>query len=86
MGLISHLFNYVSLFTGSLITRTASCVWLLCMVKYAGNHPTVQEMLKPIQAAFSQALTESQQFMQEVAAKGNTQRYFSFYLFLNLFA
>ena len=55
---------------GSVLSRSAGCTWLLCLVKFAGSHSAVQAALSSIQAAFSAALTEADQFTQECAAKG----------------
>ncbi len=57
---------------GSVVTRSAACTWLLCIVKFAGDAAVVQKSLTSIQSAFTHCLTESNQFIQEVAAKGNT--------------
>jgi hypothetical protein len=49
---------------GSQVSRSAACTWLLCAVKYCGNHSFLQTQLPRIQHAFSALLTESNQFTQ----------------------
>lgn len=78
MTAIEHILNkilYEHIPKGSLIARTSASIWLLCLVKFAPDHPRVHQLLPQIQMAFSQGLTESQQFLQEVAAKGLSQLY-----------
>eukprot|EP00457_Paulinella_chromatophora_P000187 gb/GEZN01000187.1/.p1 GENE.gb/GEZN01000187.1/~~gb/GEZN01000187.1/.p1 ORF type:complete len:1967 (+),score=435.69 gb/GEZN01000187.1/:681-5903(+) len=55
---------------GSKNARGAACVWLLCLVRFQGSHPLVRSQLPRIQKAFSFALGEEDQFIQECAAKG----------------
>lgn len=55
---------------GSALQRAAASTWLLCIVKFAWSLPAVMANFQRIQASFSVALTDSNQFVQEVAAKG----------------
>jgi len=55
---------------GSAAQRSSATVWLLCLCKFAWDLPAVPQSFERIQAAFSVALTDSSQFVQEVAAKG----------------
>ncbi|XP_058950151.2 proteasome adapter and scaffold protein ECM29 isoform X1 [Pocillopora verrucosa] len=50
--------------------RQASCIWLLSLVKYSGNHKVVQANLKEIQMVFMNMLAETDDLTQEVASKG----------------
>ncbi|CAH3027447.1 unnamed protein product [Porites evermanni] len=50
--------------------RQASCIWLLSLVKYSGNHNVVQANLKEIQMVFMNMLSETDDLTQEVASKG----------------
>ncbi|XP_020896453.1 proteasome adapter and scaffold protein ECM29 [Exaiptasia diaphana] len=50
--------------------RQASCVWLLALVKYSGNHSAIQNDLRRIQMTFMSFLAESDELTQEVASKG----------------
>ena len=70
MGHILHRILNQFLLRGSLVQRTASVTWLLCVVRFSGYHPLVQSSLGDVQAAFSRSLTESKQYIQEVASKG----------------
>jgi proteasome component ECM29 len=55
---------------GSMVQRSSCCVWLLCLVKFSGENIVIQRMLPTIQQSFTLALTDSNQFTQECAAKG----------------
>jgi hypothetical protein len=46
---------------GSVVVRSSACTWLLCVVRFVGKHSAVQRRLSTIQAAFSRALSESNQ-------------------------
>ncbi|XP_048584699.1 proteasome adapter and scaffold protein ECM29 isoform X2 [Nematostella vectensis] len=50
--------------------RQASCVWLLSLVKYSGQHSAIKENLKHIQMTFMDMLAETDDLTQEVASKG----------------
>lgn len=50
--------------------RQASCIWLLSLVKYSGDHKVVQANLKEIQMVFMNMLAETDDLTQEVASKG----------------
>ncbi|XP_078353041.1 LOW QUALITY PROTEIN: proteasome adapter and scaffold protein ECM29-like [Oculina patagonica] len=50
--------------------RQASCIWLLSLVKYSGDHKVVQAKLKEIQMVFMNMLAETDDLTQEVASKG----------------
>lgn len=51
--------------------RAAAAIWLLCILKSAGSaSPAIKRQLKKIQAAFSHLLAESNEVVQEAAAKG----------------
>lgn len=50
--------------------RQASCIWLLSLVKYSGDHKVVQANLKGIQMVFMNMLAEADDLTQEVASKG----------------
>eukprot|EP01114_Cavostelium_apophysatum_P005403 TRINITY_DN1633_c0_g5_i1.p1 TRINITY_DN1633_c0_g5~~TRINITY_DN1633_c0_g5_i1.p1 ORF type:complete len:992 (-),score=360.72 TRINITY_DN1633_c0_g5_i1:43-3018(-) len=51
-------------------TRSASAVWLLSIVKYCGKHSVVQAELPTIQQLFSFLLSDPNEVVQEVAARG----------------
>ncbi|KAL2973237.1 hypothetical protein AAZX31_14G035700 [Glycine max] len=50
--------------------RCAGTVWLVSLIKYCGNHPTIQQMLPEIQEAFSHLLGEQNELTQELASQG----------------
>lgn len=50
--------------------RTAGCIWLLSLVKYAGQNKTVKDELLTIQGAFSSLLGDINDITQEVASRG----------------
>ena len=68
-------FSVEKLSKGSQIERAAACTWILCLIKYAGTHPTIQAALHVLQQTLSVALTDSNQFTQECAAKAMSQLY-----------
>lgn len=55
---------------GGQVERASAVTWLLCVCKFASRHPLIAARLTDIQAGFIRALSESQQLVQEVAAKG----------------
>ncbi len=50
--------------------RAAGSVFLLCLVKYAPEHPLVQARLRSLQQHFTYMLSEKNELMQEVGSKG----------------
>ena len=52
---------------GSQVARAASCTWLLCVIKYSKHLPS--SSYPALQAVLTLALTDSNQFTQEAAAK-----------------
>ena len=52
---------------GSQVARAASCTWLLCVIKYSQHLPS--SSYPALQAVLTLALTDSNQFTQEAAAK-----------------
>nr|KYP73231.1 Proteasome-associated protein ECM29 isogeny [Cajanus cajan] len=50
--------------------RCAGTVWLVSLLKYCGNHPTIQQMLPEIQEAFSHLIGEQNELTQELASQG----------------
>ena len=63
--ILSH--SMVQLSKGSQVARAASCTWLLCLIKYSQHLPATS--YPPLQAVLTTALTDSNQFTQEAAAK-----------------
>ena len=60
-------FSLEQLSKGSQVARSASCTWLLCVIKYSRHLPT--SSYPAMQAVLTLALTDSNQFTQEAAAK-----------------
>ncbi|KAJ3082397.1 hypothetical protein HK102_001737 [Quaeritorhiza haematococci] len=55
---------------GRPVVRKAVCVWMLCLVKYCGEHVKIKTNLAKIHSAFSSLLADRDEFTQEVASKG----------------
>ena len=68
LSILPRLFKLIN--HGSALQRTGACTWLLCLVKFCWALPAIPLSFAQIQGAFSVALTDSNQFVQEVAAKG----------------
>lgn len=66
--ILPRLFRLIA--HGSSVQRSASCIWLLSLVKFLPKHPALKFFFAQIQASFTVALTDSNQLVQEVAAKG----------------
>lgn len=52
------------------VTRTPASIWLLALLKHSGNHPLIVSQLSKIQRVFSLLLADTNEIVQEVAAKG----------------
>ncbi|QPG73233.1 hypothetical protein FOA43_000540 [Brettanomyces nanus] len=50
--------------------RKAACIWLLSMVQYCGDSPSIKSKLSEIQVAFMRFLTDSEDLIQESASRG----------------
>lgn len=50
--------------------RQTTCVWLLALLKHAGQHPDVQNFLNGIQMVFMGMLADINEVTQEVASRG----------------
>lgn len=72
-AILPRLFKLIG--HGSSLQRTAASTWLLCLVKFSFDQPAILFNFEKIQSAFSVALTDSNQFIQEVAAKGMSVLY-----------
>ena len=66
---MQRILNYSmeQLSKGSQVARAASCTWLLCAIKYSKHLPSTS--YPALQAVLTLALTDSNQFTQEAAAK-----------------
>ncbi|KAL2316898.1 hypothetical protein Fmac_030774 [Flemingia macrophylla] len=68
-AIIKKLFD-VLLYSSRKEERCSGTVWLVSLLKYCGNHPTIQQMLPEIQEAFSHLLGEQNELTQELASQG----------------
>ncbi|CAJ1971242.1 unnamed protein product [Sphenostylis stenocarpa] len=68
-AITKNLFD-VLLFSSRKEERCAGTVWLVSLIKYCSNHPTIQQMLPEIQEAFSHLLGEQNELTQELASQG----------------
>ncbi|KAK7300265.1 hypothetical protein RJT34_11106 [Clitoria ternatea] len=68
-AIVKKLFD-VLLYSSRKEERCAGTVWLVSLIKYCGNHPTIQQMLPEIQEAFSHLLGEQNELTQELASQG----------------
>ncbi|KAF3545684.1 hypothetical protein DY000_02010565 [Brassica cretica] len=50
--------------------RCAGTVWMLSLIMYCGQHPSIQLMLPKIQEAFSHLLGDQNELTQELASQG----------------
>ncbi|KAF9969044.1 hypothetical protein BGZ73_008786, partial [Actinomortierella ambigua] len=50
--------------------KKAACVWLLSLVKFCSNHPSVKNQLPRLHHVFSSMLSDRDEMTQEVASKG----------------
>ncbi|KAF9155982.1 hypothetical protein BG015_007778 [Linnemannia schmuckeri] len=51
-------------------TKKAACIWLLSLVKFCSNHPSVKLQLPKLHSVFSSLLSDRDELTQEVASKG----------------
>ena len=50
--------------------QQAGAVWLLCLVKQAGDHPVMQDNLTSLQQAFTHMLASTNDVVQEIGSRG----------------
>lgn len=50
--------------------RQAGVIWLVCIVKFSGQHFAVQNSIKEVQTAFVNALSDSDELTQDIASRG----------------
>lgn len=50
--------------------RQAGVIWLVCLVKFSGDHFAVQDRIKDVQTAFVNSLSDNDDLTQDLASRG----------------